>query len=93
MRLSIDGMDYLWNIADFGNQFFNFLLSKKYFPDFLINMTFTSFEGLFISFITRMNQSFFSERTATYSHPENKPFHFQAESTVLLSLHVMPSFY
>ena len=60
----MNGMEHLWNIADFGNHISNFLLSKKYCPDFLINLTFTSFEGSFISFITHMNQSFVSERTA-----------------------------
>ena len=59
----MDGMEHLWNIADFGNHFFNFLLSKKYCPDFLINLTFTSFEGSFISLITHMNELFVSERT------------------------------
>ena len=58
------GMEHLWNIADFGNHFSNFLLSKKYCPDFFINLTFTSFEGSFISIITHMNQSVASEQTA-----------------------------
>ena len=63
----MDGMvwSYLWNIADFGNHFSNFLLSKMYCPDFFINLTFTSFEGSFISLITYMNQSVVSEQTAT----------------------------
>ena len=39
----MDGTEHLWNIADFGNHFSNFLLSKKYCPDFLINLTFISF--------------------------------------------------
>ena len=65
MRLSVDGTEHMWNIADFGNHFSNFLLSKKYCPDFLINLTFTSFEGSFTSLITHMNQSIVSERTAT----------------------------
>ena len=65
MRLSMDGMEHPRNIADFGNQFLQLLTSKKYCLDFLINLTFTSFEGSFISFITHMNQSFVSERTAT----------------------------
>ena len=73
----MDGMEHL---ADFGNHFSNFLLSKKYFPDFLINLTFTSFEGSFISLITQL---FLSEQQR--SHPENKPFHFHVDSTVLLS--------
>ena len=41
----MDGKEHLWNIADFGNHFSNFLLSKKYCLYFLINLTFTSFEG------------------------------------------------
>ena len=61
----MDGMEHLWIIAVFGNYFSKFLLSKKYCPDFLINLTFTSFEGSFISLITHMNQSFVSEQTAT----------------------------
>ena len=61
----MDGMEHLWNIAGFGNHFSNFLLGKEYCPDFLINLTFTSFERSFISLITHMNQSFVSERTAT----------------------------
>ena len=65
MRLSMDSMEHLSNIADFGNHFSNFLLSKKYCPDFLINLTFTSFQGSFISLITHMNHSFVSEGTAT----------------------------
>ena len=65
MRLSVDGTEHLWNIADFGNHFSNFLLGKKYCPDFLINLTFTSFEGSFTSLITHMNQSIVSERAAT----------------------------
>ena len=27
----MDGMEHLWSIADFGNHFSNFLLSKKYY--------------------------------------------------------------
>ena len=61
----MDGMEHLWNIAGFGIHFSNFLLSKRYCPDFLTNLTFASFEGSFISLITHMNQSFVSERTAT----------------------------
>ena len=61
----MDGMEHLWNIAGFGNDFSNFLLSKRYCPEFLINLTFISFEGSFISLITHMSQSFVSERTAT----------------------------
>ena len=61
----MDGMEHLWNIADFGNHFSNFLLSKKYCSEFLINLTFTSFEGSFISLTTHKNQSFVSGRTAT----------------------------
>ena len=61
----MDGTEHLWNIAVFGNHFSNFLLSKKYCPDFFINLTFTSFEGSFISLITHMNQSIVSEQTAT----------------------------
>ena len=49
----MDGMELLWNIADFGNHFSNFLLSKKYYPDFFINLNFTSS----ILLITHMNQS------------------------------------
>ena len=58
----MDGIEHVWNIADFGNHCSNFLLSKKYCPNFIINRTVTSYEGLFI---THMNQSFVSERTAT----------------------------
>ena len=72
------------NIADFGNHFSNFLLVKKYCPDFLINLTFTSFDGSFISLITQMNQSVVSGQQR-HSHQENKRFHFQVDSTVLLS--------
>ena len=61
----MDGMEHLWNVANFGKHFSNFLLSKKYCPDFLINLTFTSFEGSFISLVTHMNQSVVSEQTAT----------------------------
>ena len=61
--------------TDFGNHFSDFSLSKKYCPDFFIKLTFTSFEGSFISLIKHMN----------HSHPENKPFHFRVDSTVLLS--------
>ena len=61
MRLSIE---HLWNIAEFGNHFSNFLLSKKCCPDFLINLTFTSFEGSFTSLTTHLNQSTVSERTS-----------------------------
>ena len=32
----MNGMEHLWNTADFVNHFPNFLLSKKYCPDFLI---------------------------------------------------------
>ena len=60
----MDGMELLSNIADFGNHFSNFLLSKKYFPDFLINLTFTFFKGSFISLVKHMNQSVVSEQTA-----------------------------
>ena len=65
MLLSMDGMEHLLNIADFRNHFPNFLFSKKYCPDFLINLSFTSIERSFISLITHMNQSFVSERTVT----------------------------
>ena len=61
----MDGMEHLWNIAGFGNHFSKFLLGKKYCPDFLMNLTFTSFEGSFISLITNMNESFVSEETTT----------------------------
>ena len=59
MRLSMDGMEHLRNIDGFENHFSTFLLSKKYCPDFLINVTLTSFEGSLISLITHMNQSIF----------------------------------
>ena len=34
-------------------------------PNLFINLTFTSFEGSYISLITHMNQSVVSEQTAT----------------------------
>ena len=60
MRLSIDGM--AWSICEIlltlGTTFSTYsLLNKKYCPDFFISLTFTSFEGSFISVTTHMNQS------------------------------------
>ena len=61
---------------------FQLFTHQEYIPDFLINLTFTSFEGSFI--ILLITQLFLSEQQ--HSHPENKPFHFQVDSTVLLPL-------
>ena len=81
MRLSMDGTENLWNIADFGRHFSSFLLSNKYCPDFLINLP---LKGHLLHLSrTWTNQLFLSEQQ--HSHPENKPFHFQVDSTVLLS--------
>ena len=60
MRLSMDGM--AWSICELlltlGTTFPTFYQAiKKHCPDFFINLTFTSFEGSFISIITHMKQS------------------------------------
>ena len=67
MRLSMDGINgaSVKYTADFGNHFSNFSLGKKYCPDFVINLTFTSFDRSFISLITHMNQLVVSEQSAT----------------------------
>ena len=82
----MDGMEHLWNIADFVNHFSNFLLSKKYCTDFLINLNLHHLKGsLFHSPDTHELNICFWANSNIVMHPENKPFHFQVDSTVLLS--------
>ena len=78
----MDGMEYLWNIAGFGNHFSNFLLGKRSISlqiSLLLPLKGRSFH---LSH-TWANHLFLNE--PQHSHPENKPFHFQVDPTVLFS--------
>ena len=61
----MDGMEHLRNIAALGTTFPTFYSARSAAHVFLINLTFTSFKGSFISVITHTDQSFVPERTAT----------------------------